>query len=126
MIDLQRHDLALYTQLAERLKNDEAEAERAATSIVEASPNEAENHAALAELRQQQNRWDEAIPHWERVSQLRKLEPTGLLKLAAAQLHQKQWPAARQSIEKLQRTEWPARFNDVSNQTRQLQEQLPK
>ena len=126
LIDFDRHDLALYQQLAERLKDNEAEAERAATSIIEAAPNEAENHAALADLRQRQNRWDEAIPHWEQVAEQRRLEPTGLLKLAEAQLHQKQWEPARRSIEKLQKTEWPARFNDVSNQTRRLQEQLPK
>src|SRR4029077_2887780 len=46
LIDFDRHDLALFTQLAERLKGNEAEAERAATSIIEAAPNEAENHAA--------------------------------------------------------------------------------
>ncbi|MEX2287409.1 MAG: VIT domain-containing protein [Planctomycetaceae bacterium] len=126
LMDFNPHDLARYQQLADRLKGDEAEAERAATSIIESSPNEAENHAAMAELRQKQNRWDEAIAHWEQVSRLRRLEPTGLLKLTEAQLHEKQWEAARKSIEKLQRTEWSSRFNDVSNQTRQLQEQLPK
>jgi Flp pilus assembly protein TadD len=126
LIDLNRHDLALYQQLAERLKNDEQEAERAATSIIESSPNEAESHAAMAELRQKQNRWDEAIPHWEQVAQLRRLEPNGLLKLTEAQLHQKQWDAARSSIEKLQKTEWPSRFSDVNNQSRLLQERLPK
>ena len=126
LIDFDRHDLKLFTQLAERLKGNEAEAERAATSIIEAAPNEAENHAALAELRQQQNRWDEAIPHWEQVAELRRLEPTGLLKLAAAQIQVKQWEAARTTINRLNKTEWPARFNNVTNETRQLQERLPK
>ena len=126
LIDFDRHDLKLFTQLAERMKGNEAEAERAATSIIEAAPNEAENHAALAELRQQQNRWNEAIPHWEQVAELRRLEPTGLLKLAAAQVHQKQWEAARTTIDRLNKTEWPARFNNVTNETRQLQERLPK
>ncbi len=126
LIDLHRHDLALYQQLAERLKDNEAEAERAATSIIEASPNESENHTAMAELRQKQNRWAEAIPHWERVAEFRRLEPTGLLKLTEAQLHEKQWDEARKSIDKLQKSEWPSRFNEVTNQTRRLQEQLPK
>ena len=126
LIDFDRHDLKLFTQLAERMKGNEAEAERAATSIIEAAPNEAENHAALAELRQQQNRWDEAIPHWEQVAELRRLEPTGLLKLAAAQIQVKQWEAARTTINRLNKTEWPARFNNVTNETRQLQERLPK
>jgi predicted negative regulator of RcsB-dependent stress response len=48
------------------------------------------------------------------------------VKLAEAQFHQKQWDAARKSIEKLQRSEWPSRFGDINNQTRQLQEKLPK
>ena len=126
LIDLHRHDLTLYQQLAERLKDNEAEAERAATSIIESSPNEAESQTAMAELRQKQNRWAEAIPHWERVAELRRLEPTGLLKLTEAQLHEKLLNDARKSIEKLQKTEWPSRFNDVADQTRRLQEQLPK
>ncbi len=126
LIDFDRHDLKLFTQLAERMKGNEAETERAATSIIEAAPNEAENHAALAELRQQQNRWDEAIPHWEQVAELRRLEPTGLLKLAAAQVHQKHWESARVTLTKLRRTEWPSRFNNVTNETTQLEARLPK
>lgn len=126
LIDLNQHDLTLYQQLAQRMKDNEPEAERAATSIIESAPNESENHTAMAELRQQQNRWGEAIPHWQQVSELRRLEPTGLLKLAEAQIHEKQWPGAKQTIQKLQRTAWPSRFNDVENQTRRLQEQLPK
>ncbi len=126
LIDLHRNDLALYQQLAERMKDNEAESERAATSIVEASPNEAENHAALAELRQQQGRWSEAIPEWQQVAELRKLEPNGLLKLAAAQLHEKQWNDARATISKLRKTEWPARFTDVQQQASQLENQIPK
>jgi tetratricopeptide (TPR) repeat protein len=124
-IDLHRHDLALYQQLALRLKNNEVEAERAATSIIEASPNEAENHAAMAELRQTQNRWAEAIPHWEQVAELRKLEPNGLLKLAEAQLHEKQWDSAKATIKKLRKTEWPPRFNTVENQLKHLETQIP-
>ena len=126
LIDLHRHELTLYQQLAERLKDNEAEAERAATSIIESNPNESESHTAMAELRQKQNRWSEAIPHWQQVSELRRLEPTGLLKLTEAQIHEKLWGEARKSIEKLQKTEWPARFSDVTNQTRRLQELLPK
>lgn len=126
LLDFDRHDLALYQQLAERYRGNEVEAERAATSLIEAAPNEAENHTAMAELRQQQDRWDEAIPHWQRVAELRQLEPTGLVKLASAQIHQKQWPAARDSLTRLQRGNWPARFHNLPNEIRQLQEQLPK
>ncbi len=126
LIDSHRHDLELFKQLATRLKDNEAEAERAATSIIEAAPNEAENHAALAEIRQLQHRWGEAIPHWEQVSTLRRLEPTGLLKLAHAQIELKQWDSARATISKLNQTEWPSRFNTLENDIRQLQEKMPK
>ncbi len=126
LIELDSHNLALYQQLADRLKDQPAEAERAVTSVIEAGPQEAENHTALAEIRQKQDRWEEAIDQWAEVAKLRSLEPTGLMKLAEAQLHQKQWDAARKSIEKLQRSDWPSRFGDVNNQTRQLQEKLSK
>ena len=126
LIDLQRHDLPLYQQLASRMKENEAEAERAATSIIESAPNESESHATMAELRQNQNRWSEAIPHWEQVAKLRKLEPTGLLKLTAAQVHEQKWEAAKESLHKLIKTEWPSRFNNVSSEIRQLEQQLPK
>jgi tetratricopeptide (TPR) repeat protein len=125
-IDVDRHNLALYTQLAERLKDDESEAERAATSIIEAGPHEAENQAAMAELRQKQGRWNEAIPHWQQAAELRRFEPTNLVKLIEAEVHAKQWDAARQSIRKLQQTEWPSRFNTVENDIRRLSDQLPK
>ena len=71
-------------------------------------------------------RWNAAIDEWRKVSELRRLEPTGLVKLAEAQIHEKRWGVARQSIQKLQRSEWPARFGDVSSQARQLEAKLPK
>ncbi len=126
LIDLQRHDLTLYQQLASRLKDNEAEAERAATSIIESAPNESESHAAMAELRQNQNRWSEAIPHWEQVAKLRKLEPTGLLKLAAAQVHEQKWEPAKESLGKLKKTEWPSRFNNVTHEIYQIEIRIPK
>jgi tetratricopeptide (TPR) repeat protein len=126
IIQVDPHSLKRYEELADHLKDDPAQAERAITSLIEAGATEAENHAALAEYRQKQNRWDEAIGQWSEVAKLRALEPNGLVRLAEAQLHQKQWDAARATIEKLQRTEWPSRFNDVANQTRRLQDQLPK
>lgn len=126
LIDLDRHNLALYQQLADRFKDNEAQAERAATSIIEAGPHEAENQAAMAELRQKENRWNEAIPHWEEAAKLRRLEPTNLIKLIEAELHTKHWDAARESIRKLQKTDWPSRFNNVESEIRRLQNQLPK
>ncbi len=126
LVDFDRHDLSLYTQLAKRLSGDEAEAERAATSIVEAGPTEAENHQALAELRQTQNRWNEAIDQWREAAELRRLEPTGLVKLAEAQVHQKRWDAARKTVDKLRTTDWPSRFNNVQSDIERLRGSIQK
>jgi tRNA A-37 threonylcarbamoyl transferase component Bud32/predicted Zn-dependent protease len=99
----------------ERLQHPD-DAERARTGMVEALPNESEGHAMLAEIRQTQNRWPEAIGHWQRVAAIRSLEPTGLLNLAKAQVHEKQWADARESAKKLLAREWPPRFGDMHNQ----------
>ena len=80
----------------------------------------------MAELRQTQERWAEAIPHWEQIARYRKLEPTGLLKLAEAQIHEKRLAEATQSLQTLKHTAWPSRFGDVESQIRQLEEKLPK
>ena len=91
-VQLRRRELKLYEALGERLATLQRpqESERAYASIVEMQPLESESHTLLAEIRQKQNRWPEAIEHWRRVSEIRALEPTGLLKLAEAQLHEKQ------------------------------------
>jgi predicted Zn-dependent protease len=125
-LDVDRHDLKLYEQLAERLRDDEAMSERALTNIIEAAPNEAENHQALAKIREKQKRWDEAIQHWQEVAELRRLEPTGLLGLAAAQIHGKHPDDARKTIEQLRKTEWPIRFNDAMRAIPDLERQLKK
>lgn len=125
-LDIDRHDLQLYEQLAKRLQKDEAMSERALTNIIEAAPNEAENHQALAKIREKQKRWDEAIQHWQAVAELRRLEPTGLLGLAAAQIHGKQPDAARKSIELLRKTEWPVRFDGELRKIPDLERQLQK
>jgi tetratricopeptide (TPR) repeat protein len=124
LLDLDRHNLQLYKDLAEQLKADEALAERAATTLVEAAPNEAEHHQALAELRQQQDRWEEAIEQWQHVARLRSLEPTGLLKLAEAQLHEKRYEEGKRTLDKLRTTEWPSRFGSVQNQVDKLQRRI--
>src|SRR5262249_10996955 len=86
-VELSRRDIKLFEQLGNRFGelNRPGEAERAYTSVVEMLPNESEGHALLAEVREKQKRWPEAIAHWERVAEIRALEPTGLVKLAAAQ-----------------------------------------
>jgi tetratricopeptide (TPR) repeat protein len=115
-IDVESHNLALYNDLARRLADDPARAERAATSIVEASPLEAENQQALAELRGTQDRWADAVRHWGRAAELRALEPSGLLGLADAQLRAGDKAAAQETLKKLQMKDWPARFDDLLNQ----------
>jgi tetratricopeptide (TPR) repeat protein len=102
------------------------QAERAYTAIVEALPTESESHKALAEIRQSQGRWDNAIVHWRQVARIRELEPTGLLKLAAAQIHQKQWDAADATTDKLRSRSWPSRFSNVESQTRDLENQIER
>lgn len=124
MIDLDRHNLDLLKQLAERSKEDSSLAERAATSIVESAPNEAEHHAALAELRQSQDRWNEAIPHWEQVAELRKLEPTGLIRLAKALVHVKQFGRAKEVLAQYRKKEWPSRFDNLQEEVRRLETSL--
>ena len=122
-VELARRDVELWANLAERLEKLErpVEAERARTSLVEMLPSETEGHAKLAEIRQAQDRWDQAADHWRHVARLRKLEPAGLLGLAAAQIHQKQRAEAEKTLRELETTDWPDRF-DEDLQQKQLPE----
>ncbi len=127
-VKLSRRDIQLYKALGERyakqLKN-EVESERAYASMVEMLPNESESHALLAEIRQGQGRWTEAMHHWRQVIRVRTLEPTGYMKLAEAQLHEKQFAEALETIKILESKSWPARFNDVEYQIRNLRQRIP-
>lgn len=123
-LDFDRHNLELYKDLARRLSDDKKQSERAVTTIVEAAPREAEHHEALALIRQDQNRWSDAIEHWQHVAELRALEPTGLLKLAEAQIHEERWTAARTTIDRLKSRAWPSRFSNVESQARQLENRI--
>ncbi|MHC4181230.1 MAG: tetratricopeptide repeat protein, partial [Planctomycetota bacterium] len=125
-LQLSRRDIQLYKDLGQRLQDLDRpkETERAYTSIVEMLAHESESHTLLAEIRQGQDRWDEAVVHWQRVAQIRALEPTGLLKLAAAQIHRQQWDAATETVRKLDAKGWPSRFGDVRGQVRQLERQI--
>jgi predicted Zn-dependent protease len=119
---LARRNLDLWANLADRLEKLEqpAEAERARTTLVEVMPQETEGHSRLAEIRQKQDRWTDAAVHWQHVARLRSLEPTGLLRLAAAELHLKDQRSAAATIRQIDTTAWPARFEA------ELKEQLPK
>jgi hypothetical protein len=92
---------------------------------VEAAPLEAENQQALAQLRETQNRWEEAVALWERASELWSLEPQGLLGLAAAQVHAGEPDAAQQTLDRLKEHKWPSRFDDeLSAKLPELQNQI--
>jgi tetratricopeptide (TPR) repeat protein len=124
--ELNRRAIELYRDLGRRFQevNDAAAAERAYTAIIDALPNESEGHALVAEIREQQERWPDAIAHWEQVARIRSLEPTGLVRLAAAQIGAKQWDQAAQTIAKLKSRSWPSRFTDVEQKTRELEQRL--
>ena len=127
-LQLMRRDIQLYSDLGQRYAavEKDKEAERAYTSIVEVLPSESESHAALAELRQKQDRWPEAVVQWEQVTRIRALEPTGLLRLGQAQAHLKQWAPLSETIRKLRSRGWPSRFGDVDSQIRDLERQNDK
>ena len=124
-LELDRHNLALYTDLANRLSSDMKLAERAATTIVESAPSEAEHHAALAVHRESQQRWPAAIEHWKHAARLRALEPTNLLKLVEAQIKGKRLPAAGKTLDDVTSRSWPSRFdNQISRDVRRLKKML--
>lgn len=127
-LELSCRNIELFRDVGSRYEklDNTGQAERAYLSIVEMQPNESESHTMLAEIRQKQNRWDEAIHHWKQVVRIRTLEPTGYLKLAEAQIHQQRWPAAVENIMILESKAWPARFGNIHRRTRQLRNRIPK
>jgi len=114
-VQVSRRNILLYEQMGVRYEQLQrpADAERAFTSMVEMQANETESHTKLAQVRQRQNRWEEAAAHWQRVAELRVLEPTGLLELAKAQIQMKQWDKASETVSRLEKKSWPARFTNV-------------
>jgi tetratricopeptide (TPR) repeat protein len=127
-LQLSRRDIKLYQDLGRRFDTlqQPSDAERAYTSIVEMLPHESESHTLLAEIREQQNRWGEAITHWEQVARIRSLEPTGLLRLAKAQIHERQWEQAIQTLRKLDARSWPPQSGDVRQQVHIWEQQIEK
>jgi tetratricopeptide (TPR) repeat protein len=123
-------DVKLYDDLGNRLAKlgQAAEAERAITSIVEVLPAESESHQLLAEIRQRQNRWAEAVVQWEQVARIRELEPTGLVGLCGALIHERRWAEAGDALARLKQKAWPARFENppesLRDKIRGLEEQL--
>lgn len=53
-----------YVEVEKRLRDNEELAERVTTAIVEAAPNEAEYHEALAKIRTAKRQHTAAVVHW--------------------------------------------------------------
>ena len=131
LIKLYPREVKLYTQLGDRLGEQSLAAqypsgkERALTSMIEMLPTETEGHTQLAKIRQEQDRWDDAIIHWQRVAEIRSKEPEGLLNLCRAYLHQRQKSEAQSAFKQLRRTAWPSRFDKtLKNELPKLQSEL--
>lgn len=127
ILEISRRNPQQWQNLADRLEalGKKDEAWRAYTSGVEMQPQEAESHQRLAEICQRLGHWPQAIVQWRQAARLRSLEPTGLVGLARAQIHQKQFTDARASINQLKGHAWPERFN-VAHQIEQLQRELSR
>jgi hypothetical protein len=54
------------------------------------------------------------------------MEPTGLLRLAAAQVHEKQWAAAAETVRQLSAKPWPSRFGNTDFQIQELERRIGK
>ncbi len=119
---LNRREIARLKDAGQRLQQLEqpAEAERAFTNIVESLPLEGESHSLLAEVRESQNCWPDAITHWQLAAEYRSLEPEPLLRLAAALIHEKRLDDAEPILRKLETTTWEQRFSDVLKRTAEL------
>ena len=127
LLDLSRRDLGRYDELGKRYaaSGDAANAERAFTSVVEVTRGDAEGLVLLANVRERQDHWADAIPLWEQANATRPLEPEGLLGLAAARIHLKRFEPARETLRKLLAKEWPTR-NDVRQKVAELESKIGK
>ena len=61
---------------------------------------------------QEQDRWPEAIVQWQQVVRTERLDPTGWLSLARAQIHEGRKEPARRTLEHVLKTSWEGRFGD--------------
>ncbi len=125
---LAAHEVELWAKLGDRLSQLEqiAAAERAYTSLIEALPNESEGHHKLAEIRQRQQRWNEAAERWRQVMRVRTKEPTGYLGLARCLMQLERWEEARKVVDQLLSTPWPERFGDVRAETERLLQRIQR
>ncbi|MBI4585266.1 MAG: hypothetical protein HY717_14730 [Planctomycetes bacterium] len=83
-------------------------------------PHESEGHQALAEVREGQGRWREAAGEWRRVREIRSREPAGYLGEARALLQLGESGQARLLLERVLKTDWPARFDEARERALEL------
>jgi hypothetical protein len=126
--ELSGHDIQLCKGIGDRFaRAGKLEySERAYTNIVEMMPNESESHQSLAEIRQNQRRWDLAALHWRHVIRIRSKEPTGYLGLAKVLLRFGDRVEVKEILSHLLKSDWPSRFGDVRSQAQQIQEELER
>ena len=115
----------IWKELGERFTKQKEvnQAERAFTSMIEVLPNDADSEMALAQVRESQNRWEEAIGHWKLTRDYRAEDPSGLLGLARAYVHEKRWPESKATLELLKHPAkpWHQRFDSLK-----IKEQVEK
>ena len=99
---------------------DAAAAERARTSIVEAAPDEADAHEALARLFQDEGRWLDALGRWRQVVRLREQAPAGYLGMAAAAVKAQVWDEADRAVDHILSRVWPQVFQHIVRQALDL------
>lgn len=122
-VQVSRRDYNLYAELGKRFEGlgDAAAAERARTSVLDLLPNDAEGHERLAVIREQQQRFVDAVVQWQHVSRLRPLDPAGLIGTTRNQVAAGDRNAARESLQLLKRTSWPPRFQQLPQQIAELE-----
>ena len=115
-----------YPDLADRYHQagDDVAAERALTTLAEMSPNQAAGHLKLAAVRGQQGRHAEALVQWQQVVRTERLDPTGWLALARAQIQVADAAGARKTLEHVLAGSWEPRFGDVKKTAGTLLQQL--
>ena len=77
-------------------------------------------------MRQEQDRWEDALPHWQHVIRVRTNEPDGYFGLARALIHLQQWDQAREVVDEIVTRDWPTRFGDVRRRGQGLLRELQR
>ncbi len=89
-------------------------------------PQESESHQALANVRHEQSRWAEEALQWRHVIRIRSREPVGYLGLAQSLISAGEMKEAREVVEKVIATDWPARFENERNKAREMLTQIKR